>query len=84
MTDLVIPAGMSLPGRTDINEFVLDHGCLPRIDDEIPPWEYRGWLLWYCQLAHRHPQVVDRWSYYQRTVETGHLLEYNTQRRQAF
>lgn len=74
MTDLAIPARTPHPGGIDINEFVVRHGRLPRIGDAIPPWEYRGWLLWHCQLAHGHPRVVDRWDYYQRTLEAGHLL----------
>lgn len=65
-------AGRSVP---DINQFVLDHQRLPKVGDEVPPWEYRGWLLWYCQLGHQHPKVVDRWSYYLRTLEAGRLLD---------
>lgn len=65
----------ALHARVDINEFVLQHRRLPRIDDEIPPWDYRGWLLWHCQLAHWHPEVVNRWDYYQRTLEAGRLLD---------
>lgn len=75
---MVQPASGTTPAlhaRVDINEFVLQHGRLPRIDDEIPPWDYRGWLLWHCQLAHWHPEVVNRWDYYQRTLEAGRLLE---------
>ena len=75
MTEIEIPAPPPISGAIDINEFVLRHGCLPRVGDEIPPWEYRGWLLWHCQLAHEHPEVVNRWSYYQRTLEAGHLLD---------
>ena len=61
--------------RPNIVEFFTDQGRLPRLGDIIPPWEYRGWLLWYCQLAHQHPGVGDRWGYYSRTLEAGCLLQ---------
>jgi hypothetical protein len=62
--------------RPNINEFVAEQRRLPRLGDAIPPWEYRGWLLWYCQLAHlQHSEVINRWGYYFRTVEAGCLLD---------
>lgn len=59
----------------DINRFVLERGRLPRIGDEIPPWKYRGWLLWYVQMAHEIvPETGNRWGYWMRTLEAGELL----------
>lgn len=68
----LVPAPTS---ELDINHFFLQNGRLPRLGDKIAPWEYRGWLRWYCQLAHGHPDAVDRWGYYMRTLEAGHLLD---------
>ena len=68
------PAPLSSDGP-DINTFVLENGRLPRLGDAIAPWEYSGWLLWHCQMAHFHPDVVHRWGYYQRTMEAGRLLD---------
>jgi hypothetical protein len=54
-------------------EFLLEHGRLPRIGDEIPPWHYQGWMLPIIQLCHHHPSVVNRWGYYMRVLEQGHI-----------
>lgn len=35
----------------DINRFVLEHGRLPFLSDPVPPWHYRGWLLFQVQMA---------------------------------
>src|SRR5581483_3138490 len=59
----------------DINQFFLQNGRLPRLGDKIAPWEYRGWLRWHCQIAHGHPDIVDRWGYCMRTLEAGRLLD---------
>jgi hypothetical protein len=43
----------------DINLFVLQTGRLPKLGDSVPPWEYRGWLLYLVQLADSHPDLPD-------------------------
>jgi hypothetical protein len=58
----------------DINAYVLEHGRLPRLGEKIPPFAYRGWLLWMVQLADDHPGLSHRWGYYIATREAGHLL----------
>jgi hypothetical protein len=58
----------------DINSFVLETGRLPKLGDPIPPWAYRGWLLYHVQLADTHPGLPGRWSHYLRTIEAGRLL----------
>jgi hypothetical protein len=58
----------------DINLFVLAEGRLPRIGDRIAPWHYRGWLLYYVQLADSHPALPGRWTHHLRTLEAGKLL----------
>src|SRR4051794_21429450 len=59
-----------------LRTFVRWHGRLPRLSDEVPPWQYRGWLLPYVILLHEVcPAVGNRWSYLQRTLEAGHLLD---------
>ena len=70
------PAVVSEKTRThDINLFLLQNGRLPRIGDAIPPWSYRGWLLYQVQLVDVHPQLPGRWTHYLRTLEAGHLLD---------
>lgn len=62
-------------GEPDISEFLLTNRRLPRIGDAIPPWRFRSWLLQYVILGHAgHPQCVDRWGYWRRTMERGALL----------
>ncbi|GGG86883.1 hypothetical protein [Edaphobacter dinghuensis] len=65
----------ALPAELDVNRFVLEHGRLPFLSDPIPPWHYRGWLLFQVQLADGHPEAPGRWSHYLRTFEAGHLLD---------
>lgn len=65
----------ALPAELDVNKFVLEHGRLPFLSDPIPPWHYRGWLLFQVQLADAHPQAPGRWRHYLRTFEAGHLLD---------
>jgi hypothetical protein len=48
---------------------------MPRLGDEVPPWEYRGWLLVQIQMGHYHPEACNRWDYYMRTREAGRLLD---------
>jgi hypothetical protein len=65
-----------VPGSLDIVAFVHKHGRLPRVDDEPPPWHYRGWLLAYVILLHEVcPAVADRWDYHLRTLEARKLLQ---------
>lgn len=69
------PFETGLPESPDINRFVLENGRLPRLGEAIPPWCYRGWLLYYVQLADSHPKLPGRWNHYMRTLEAGHLLD---------
>lgn len=48
-------------------DFIAEHGRPPMLGDEVPPWRYRGWLLWYVQRLHAHHRVPfpDRWGYLQ-------------------
>lgn len=57
------------------HDFMLEHGRLPRIGDENPPWKYRGWLLPYVQGMHLAGLAGNRWGYYLRTLEAGKLLD---------
>ena len=59
----------------DINLFVLQTGQLPKLGDPVPPWRYRGWLLYLVQLADSHPGLPGRWTHHLRTLEAGQLLE---------
>jgi hypothetical protein len=59
----------------DINRFVLEHGRMPFLSDPVPPWHYRGWLLFQIQMADNHPGATGRWDHYLRTFEAGHLLD---------
>lgn len=59
----------------DINRFVLEHGRMPFLCDPVPPWRYRGWLLFQIQMADNHPGATGRWDHYLRTFEAGHLLD---------
>lgn len=42
--------------------------------DPVPPWQYRGWLLYHVQICDAHPSLPGRWGHYLRTLEAGHLL----------
>lgn len=64
-----------VPRDLDVNKFVLDHGRMPFLSDPIPPWHYRGWLLFQVQLADAHPGAPGRWAHYLRTFEAGQLLD---------
>ncbi len=73
MESLVPLAGVS--DAPDINAFVLQTGRLPKIGDQIAPWQYRGWLLYQVQFADLHPMLPGRWTHYLRTLEMGRLLD---------
>ncbi len=62
------------PACPDINAYVLEHGRTPKLGDPVPPWHYRGWLLYDVQLCDAHPSMPGRWDHYFRTIEAGHLL----------
>ncbi len=64
-----------VPRDLDVNKFVLEHGRMPFLSDPIPPWDYRGWLLFQVQLADAHPGAPGRWLHYMRTMEAGRLLD---------
>jgi hypothetical protein len=68
-------SGAAAAAAPDINAFVLETGRLPKLGDPIPPWSYRGWMLYHVQLCDAHPQLPGRWGHYLRTVEAGRLLE---------
>ena len=56
--------------------FLRAHGRVPRLGDEKPPWDYPGWLLYYCLLLEDHIGVVaKRWDYWRRTMVAGKLLD---------
>ncbi len=59
----------------DINLFVMSQGRLPHLGDLVPPWQYRGWLLYMVQLADSHPQAAGRWNHHLRILEAGKLLD---------
>lgn len=67
--------GIEIPTDLDVNKFVLEHGRMPFLSDPIPPWHYRGWLLFQVQLADAHPGAPGRWLHYMRTMEAGRLLD---------
>jgi hypothetical protein len=50
-------------------------GQLPRIGDELPPWEVRGWLLPYVMDLLPADSGVGRgrWGYWLRCLEAGRL-----------
>jgi hypothetical protein len=57
-----------------VTDYIAEHGKPPMLGDAIPPWRYRGWLLWYVQrVQESHPAVPDRWSYLHYIHETGRL-----------
>ncbi len=64
-----------VPRDLDVNKFVLEHGRMPFLSDPIPPWHYRGWLLFQVQLADAHPGAPGRWAHYMRTFDAGRLLD---------
>lgn len=62
-------------GNPVLGRFLLDHGRLPAVTDEVKPWTYRGWLIPYIQLCEAHPGVSPRYDYVLRTVDAGRLLD---------
>jgi hypothetical protein len=58
----------------DVNQFLFVNGRLPRIDDPVPPWKYRGWMLYYVQTAEMALRgEASRWAYMMEILETGEL-----------
>lgn len=62
-------------GNPSISRFLLENGRLPFISDQIKPWNYRGWLIPYLQMAEAHPIVSPRYDYVLRTLDAGQLLD---------
>ena len=59
-----------------VTDFLAQHGRMPRVGDDIPPWHYRGWLGFYVQEIQRmHPAVPDRWGYLYETIARGRFLD---------
>lgn len=55
-------------------EFLASEGRLPRLGDPVPPWAYRGWLLYYVQAAESLVRGdASRWEYYGEACVTGRL-----------
>jgi hypothetical protein len=56
--------------------FMARENRVPSVDDTPRPWTYKGWLLYYVQLAHMFSigGIPDRWGYLGRTIKAGHLL----------
>lgn len=62
--------------RLECPEFVRCHDRLPSINDNPPPWRYRGWLLPYVQMFDiDHHGPSSRWGFFLRTLEAGKLLD---------
>lgn len=61
----------------NLSRFLLEHGRLPYITDEIKPWEYNGWLRAYVILLHGNSRFAceDRWGYFMRTFEAEKILD---------
>lgn len=55
--------------------FMDENHRVPSFGDKKQPWEYRGWLLYYCQIGHRTGYVGNRWGYLYETIQAGKLLE---------
>lgn len=66
---------VEIPEELNVNKFVLEHGRMPFLSDPVPPWHFRGWLLFQVQLADAHPGLAGRWIHYMRTLESGRLLD---------
>lgn len=65
-----------VPGKLDANQFLFLNGRLPRVDDDPPAWEYRGYLLYYLQGVEITLNGANsRWAYYVETLEQGRLLD---------
>jgi len=60
--------------QIDVNRFLMEQGRLPHVGDEIPPWKYRGLLLYYAQLGHAVcAETGHRWPWWMSVLETGVL-----------
>lgn len=63
-------------GYPSLTRFFMENGRLPHITDEIKPWQYKGWLLAYVTEIQRvHPAIPDRYGYYFRLLDAGHLTD---------
>lgn len=59
---------MQKEAETTFFEFYMAKGRPPMADEGEKPWNYKGWLLYYVQMAHKMLGLVgtfpDRWSYF--------------------
>lgn len=62
-------------GNPNLMRFFLENQRLPFVTDEIKPWQYRGWLVPYRQMAEAHPLVEPRYTYVLQTLEAGKILD---------
>ena len=62
-------------GGPSLSNFLLEHGRLPFVTDEIKPWKYSGWITAYVQLCEDRPGIAPRYQYALRTIAAGRLLD---------
>jgi N-6 DNA Methylase len=55
-------------------DFLQATGRLPALDDPVPPWDYRAWLLPYVAGLHDSGLCGNRWGYLTSTLAAGCLL----------
>lgn len=60
-------------GNPNLGRFILENGRLPKVDDEVKPWSYRGWIIPYIQLCEEHPSIAPRYAYVEKIIENGCL-----------
>ena len=55
--------------------YLLENGRLPHADEEIKPFEYKGWMLaQIIMLDMAHPATSRRWTYWTQTLHAGKVL----------
>ena len=61
-------------GNPNLGRFLIEHGRLPIVTDDVKPWSYRGWIVPYIQMCELHPDVAPRYGYVERTIQAGKIL----------
>jgi hypothetical protein len=71
MATLALKPRVSAP---DSQVYLSETGRLPRLGDEIAPWEYRGWLIPYVMGCHEAIESTgNRWGYWNEIMLTSAL-----------
>src|SRR2546423_85512 len=56
-------------------DFIKAEGRVPRLGDAVPPWAFKGWMLFQVWLMSGTRGIHSRWIYYFETLAAGRILD---------